>query len=222
MSSEPFTLIAGSGSDEKAYLVHKDLLCWYSPYFKKALGGPFKEANEVSMSLAETEVEVVGIFVDWLYRQCLPAEEDPRIKAICEALGEPTEDTHSFWTNLLTGIYLFGDRYDVPELRKHAMDRFYHVYGDPGYTYLPEYDVVLKAFNSLPRTSGLCQFLIDIYARRWHKDCDEDEVRARAELPRDFLAGLMEEMADIIKALTDDGEDMAVMPVMPKRCKYET
>jgi len=201
-----FTLTAIGDLDVMSYYVHKDLLCWYSLYFKKALRGSFKEADDKVMHL--DDADVAGIFVNWLYTQSLPEEDDARI-----------QDCNRGWTSLLTETYIFGDRYDVPELRKHAMDSLHYAFGDPGDSLLPTYPVIIKAFSNLPPTAPMCQFFIDIYARRWHKDEDnEEEITARADLPKDFLAGLMIKMADVVKELARSG----TKPQMPDRSEYQT
>ncbi|KAF2098500.1 hypothetical protein NA57DRAFT_75742 [Rhizodiscina lignyota] len=62
------------GSEKKAFVVHKDLICHYSKYFKAAFGGNFKEAEEKKSNLPDVETETFEIFVAWLYKQKLDIE----------------------------------------------------------------------------------------------------------------------------------------------------
>lgn len=200
--------MAGPSPHRKCYHVHKDLLCWYSPYFKRALRGSFSEATAFNMLLMDTEVAVLGIVVNWLYTQSLPKHDDPRIQACIEE-----------WVELITRVYIFSDRYDIPDLREHAMDDLYNHFTDPEDYGMPRYSVINTTFNNLPHSAALCRFWIDIYARYWkqHKD-DEREVAARAELPKDFLAGLMIEFAEVVEQVVQSGE----RPAMPARSEYRT
>ncbi|KAF1960097.1 hypothetical protein CC80DRAFT_582457 [Byssothecium circinans] len=60
------------GAEKTEYVVHKAFLVYYSDYFKKALEGPWKEAEDNAITLEDVEVEVFNVFVNWLYTQQLP------------------------------------------------------------------------------------------------------------------------------------------------------
>ncbi|EON62683.1 hypothetical protein W97_01907 [Coniosporium apollinis CBS 100218] len=207
LGREIFPLMAGPSPHRKCYHVHKDLLCWYSPYFKKTLRGSFREAKALKLILRDTEVAVLGVVVDWLYTQSLPEHDDPRIQACIGRWNEP-----------ITGVYIFSDRYDIPDLREHAMDDFYTYFTNDDGEDMPRYSVINTAFNNLPRSASLCRFCIDVYARYWSQDQDDEgEVTARADLPKDFLAGLMIESAEVMKHLVKTGSK----PALPERCHYQ-
>jgi hypothetical protein len=45
---------------------------YYSEHFRKALSGPWKEAEELAIYLNDVEPAVFSMFVEWLYTQRLP------------------------------------------------------------------------------------------------------------------------------------------------------
>ena len=56
-------------ASEDKYIVHKDLICFYSPFFDKAFNGRFLEGETQEMKLPEVSSAIFGIFVHWLYYQ---------------------------------------------------------------------------------------------------------------------------------------------------------
>lgn len=59
------TLIVGK--KKKAYTLHKDLLCFYSDYFRAAFNGSFKEAAERKLELPNVEEHIFEGAQLWLY-----------------------------------------------------------------------------------------------------------------------------------------------------------
>lgn len=49
--------------------VYKDLLCAVSPYFQKALKGPFIEAQTQSITLHDVDKRVFRVFLQWVHIQ---------------------------------------------------------------------------------------------------------------------------------------------------------
>lgn len=56
------------GENRTKFTVHKGLLTGNSDYFKKALDGPFKEAQENAIHLVEERAGSIEILIGWLYR----------------------------------------------------------------------------------------------------------------------------------------------------------
>lgn len=55
------------------FKVHLNLLVAKVPYFEKMFRGGFREAEERKAHLPEDDPDVFGLFVEWLYRERLPA-----------------------------------------------------------------------------------------------------------------------------------------------------
>lgn len=53
-------------SGEK-FVVHKDLICYASPFFDRAFNGAFLEGKTQQMKLPDVETSLFGVFVNWLY-----------------------------------------------------------------------------------------------------------------------------------------------------------
>jgi len=204
------------GSDEKRYAVHRALLCYYSPYFTAALNGSFKEADEDALKLENTEDEVFDYFLHWLYTQTLPEPDCSNNEGTPPASsGGPNED-HDHW---MTGLFIFAEFYNVPQLRKEVIDQFYFEYACSGISALPDYQTIILAFSSLPDTSPFCRFLVRIYAVRWDVSYDEDDDEAvdnRGQLPKEFLGDLMVEVGKVRK----DQKKFGKAPAMPDVCEY--
>ncbi|THX78067.1 hypothetical protein D6D04_05981 [Aureobasidium pullulans] len=56
--------------EQNPFPVHKDLLCFYSPYHDRLLNGPFKEAGSTRIKLPVTSL-VLKLFSTWLYTDSL-------------------------------------------------------------------------------------------------------------------------------------------------------
>ncbi|KAG9243673.1 hypothetical protein BJ878DRAFT_509713 [Calycina marina] len=56
---------------EQKHIVHKELICFYSPFFDKAFNGAFIEGSTQEIKLEEVELELFGIFVNFIYTQSL-------------------------------------------------------------------------------------------------------------------------------------------------------
>ncbi|KAI9053316.1 hypothetical protein LZ554_002279 [Drepanopeziza brunnea f. sp. 'monogermtubi'] len=64
------------GKKRKHFPVHKRLICEKSEYFNAAFTGSFRESNG-EMYLEEGDVEVIRLFVDWLYSSRVAQQDTP-------------------------------------------------------------------------------------------------------------------------------------------------
>ncbi|EON62684.1 hypothetical protein W97_01908 [Coniosporium apollinis CBS 100218] len=129
--------------------------------------------------------------------------------------GGPDE-SHDY---CMTGLFIFAEFYNVPQLRKEVVDQFYFEYACSGVSILPDYQTIIQAFSSLPDTSPFCRFLVRIYAVRWDVSYDEDDDEAvdnRGQLPKEFLGDLMVEVGKVRK----DQRKFGKAPAMPEVCEY--
>jgi hypothetical protein len=148
------------GPKKARFTVHEELLTYHSPYFRAALTGGFKEAEDKAVTLSEERVPIVEFFVHWLYYQCLPNADDPI--DLYDAWNDGEADGELMTSNLIE-LYVFGDKFDVPGLKSQAMtDLFKHIEDVEG-TELPSADAIRFAFGNLPEHAPLLQFLADTY-----------------------------------------------------------
>ncbi|KAH0162775.1 hypothetical protein KCU67_g5805, partial [Aureobasidium melanogenum] len=92
------------GSTKEAFSIHKDLLVFYSDYFRAAFNGSFTEAAEGRIELLDVNQEVFQNFHAWLYTRKLPED---------------------LWWNHLVHLWVFGDRFQVPLLQNCVMDEIF-------------------------------------------------------------------------------------------------
>jgi hypothetical protein len=111
-------------------------------------------------------------FVHWLYYQHLPnsdKHDDPELvkQFNCKSgVGVPSK-SH------VVRLYVFGDKYDVAELRKAAIDCLFkeHMLED---SKLPSLNVIDHAFANLPEESPMCRLLVDMYFHYENLEIDRD------------------------------------------------
>lgn len=94
------------------FTIHKDYICFYSPFFASAFNGPYKEGQTRTMTLYEIEPEAFGMFVSWLYQRKLPTHTGE---------FEHVDLVH------LANLWILGDRFLIPSLQKNAMYRMHTI-----------------------------------------------------------------------------------------------
>lgn len=95
-------------------MVHQALLCHESPYFRRALDGPFKESQERLFTFEEDDPNIFALFVNWLYGQELA---DEKREEVCQ----------------LPYLWTLADRILVPKLQRDVINVLhrYSVSGSP-------------------------------------------------------------------------------------------
>ena len=107
--------------------VHRAYLTAMSPSFKAALEGPFKEATSGEYRIdANFESDTVKSFIEWTYTAALTTW-----RCQIEDSADPGNPTYRAWQEPLQGmlhldelikLYIFADRYDIPQLRRESLD----------------------------------------------------------------------------------------------------
>ncbi|KAF2491101.1 hypothetical protein BU16DRAFT_143574 [Lophium mytilinum] len=198
------------GTEKKPYTAHMDLLTHYSDYFHAMFKGSFKEAEERNTSMEDVEETLFGNFLDWLYHQTLPCPlSDYSLHPRPTRPTNPGTDLRtSAKLDIVTRLYALGDQYEIPNLRRDAIDHVFDYYEREGV--VPYYRSVILTYDLLPEDSPLCQLLIDRYIRKGYlasvHDYNENKElntdgKLRADLPHAFLLGMMvkglDTMADL-------------------------
>ncbi|KAF9693742.1 hypothetical protein EKO04_008147 [Ascochyta lentis] len=174
------------GSERVKYYVHKALLEEHSEYFKRALNGPWKEAEEKVVCLDDVECRTFEVFVDWLYTRKLPAKRT----------GWVGEEYDSEWYITLQIPMMkacaFANRMLSPDFL-HAMEhRLIDHFIASGN--VPFYEAIIFAFENLPPTSLILKALVDAHCRSFDEaeDTEENgELELRSQLPNTFLVDVM-------------------------------
>lgn len=167
---------------KKAYYIYEDLLTHCSGYFRAAFTGSFKEAKEKQLHLEDVTGKTFDVFVDWLYQRNLPGQ-----KKSSYAKDKDGEEHGSFLnSHEITKIYIFADRYDIPDLQRDTIDTMFAYYKHM--KKIPTVETIKMAFESLPDTSLLRKLLIHQYCESNSDVTPEDELLYTHEIFHDVLA----------------------------------
>jgi len=189
------TLIVGP--EKKVFKMHRGLLCSVSPYFKTALEGDFKEAQEQKIELTEDDCEAMEYFQFWLYTQSILDKE------------ETVSDIE--W-RILMELYVFGETRLITTLQNQVLDLIIRKVAKG--KNLPEHKIMYDIFEKTCPGSSLRNYIVEASARIgnlavWKWDFVDGEEIAQ----RDFLKELVVEM---YKERTNKGERDFWM----NRCSY--
>lgn len=131
-------------------MVHKNLVCRDSSFFKAACKGAFREAQSNEVKLPDDEPETFDNFVQWLYTRDFekPATE----------VGGP--DWECFFDT-----YVLADKLGAPKFSNYVMNVMVHeaeTRWDQELS-LPDAAAVCVAYENTPGSSPLRRFLVDLY-----------------------------------------------------------
>ncbi|KAF9693806.1 hypothetical protein EKO04_008191 [Ascochyta lentis] len=146
------------GSHKKPFVIHQDLLTYHSHFFKAALTGNFREAENKTVTLQEDDPLIFEFFAHWLYHKEFPAEHNTSVELLND--WEHNDDHGGAKTGNLIHLYIFSDQYGVPDLKFLALTELFQHMEDTE-TGLPNRSQIVHAFNSLPDGAGLLRYLID-------------------------------------------------------------
>jgi hypothetical protein len=143
------------GEEKKEFAVHEVLLTHYSDFFRAALNGKFKEAEEKRITLHDEVPAVFESFVHWLYHSSLPNQ-------ICDEQGKPIEE----WTansrpriDLYVHLFILSDKFSIKELDKIALDMAFNAFRDDAGRSLLRSSTIHKAFDCLKPESKMCHLI---------------------------------------------------------------
>ena len=157
--------------------VHKELLCFYSPYYAAAMKGQFAESRQDSFTL-ELNHRQTQLFVEWLYTGRFEVEF---------WRGKHNDDLHT--------LYVFADQTDIIALRRSIMTCLATAGRVP-----PAGCNMASLVSQLPDSSGLRLFLLEEAQTEWGmpeklnvltEQYWRDRGYIREEFPEDFYARLI-------------------------------
>ena len=98
--------ITHAGQKEpRKFIVHRDFICHYSPYFDAAFNGDFIEAHTQTLDLDEFWPRVFELFINWIYTQTL-----------CDNRGKTLDIC---W---MVPLWLAAENLLVPELQNQTLE----------------------------------------------------------------------------------------------------
>ncbi|KAH6875204.1 hypothetical protein BKA58DRAFT_409709 [Alternaria rosae] len=181
------------GPKKKRYIVHKDVICYHSEYFRAAFNGRWKEFEE-GVTLEDVEVKVFNLFVHWLYAKKLPTGSKSLLEiAVPDATCGNSLPERKSASKLLLMASVFGDRFLAPVFHRLAhntfVNRFVVESGDHSSL---AYEVVIWIYDNLPKGSPLIDLAVELQCVIWEiEDDDEEEKLLWPQLPQEFLLAVM-------------------------------
>lgn len=190
---DPVTIVIGSA--KKSFVVHKELLVFYSDYFRAAFNGSFVEATEKKITLLDVKQQVFDHFHAWLYTRKLASEDD-----------KPLE-----WHHLIN-LWAFGDRFQVPMLQNCVMDELLtKERREAGYPL----SLTMSAYKKTAKGSPLRKAMIGLWAYETELDNDKGGLTT-FEHDRFFT---LEILADLVVELDSARRNKVPHGKAPKRDK---
>ncbi|KAF2217938.1 hypothetical protein CERZMDRAFT_80577 [Cercospora zeae-maydis SCOH1-5] len=89
------------GPAQKCFHVHESLIRKYSPYFKTALDGTWREGKRGVVEMVEDDEQAFNIYMNWLYRK--------KIHLDMPDITNRTEELDAAWIRLFS-TYALGDK----------------------------------------------------------------------------------------------------------------
>ena len=99
------------GPERQKFGFHRGILCQYSSFFRAALLGNFREAEEGLVVLPDDDPSTFKIFNTWLYSRRIRGQLQNGKEVPCEAIE-------------LVKLFIFGDMRGIPALRNDVIDAF--------------------------------------------------------------------------------------------------
>jgi hypothetical protein len=185
------------GPEHTPYYLHRDFLMHHSGYFKKALAGPWKEAEERVVTLSDVDVEPFDVLVHFLYTSSIPKDTAEWVK-ISKAKRWKIEVIE-------LKVLVLADRFLMPELLQAVNNdlvasRMKHA---------PYYELVIYAWENLPQGSPILRLLVDTHVANWEPktdEGDEEELQLRPDLPHEFLVKVMIRYAEVADGVRKTSE----------------
>lgn len=98
-----------SAENPMKYIIHKEFFCYYSPFFKAAFNGNFKEGQTQEMRIS-ADVVAFGVVVNWLYSQKIMISGD-----------------NELILSTLARAWILADRFLIPKLQNQIMHGIHEI-----------------------------------------------------------------------------------------------
>ncbi|KAI4932816.1 hypothetical protein J4E85_003216 [Alternaria conjuncta] len=197
-AQDPIFAIVEVGDTKTKYHIHRSLLIEHSDYFKKALNGPWKEAQEGVVKLEDVECSTFSVFIDWVYTQRLPKKN----AAWCDK-NEAIETGKAQLAQVKALV--FGDRILSPMFYKAVRDSLIeHIISNGAF-----YRAVIHGFAHLAKDHAILDLFVEVQCRRFHDSYDtveNGELELQASLPPDFLMRMVVRYSKIAEPVLPEGE----------------
>ena len=169
-------------------MIHKNLLCHHSSYFKAALEGGFEESETEVIDLRDEDPDVFWGFKEWLYSGAVTLKH--------------YKVHHGTWSALLD-LYVFAEKRIIPRFQNALIDAMINVC-EENRTF-PDTEIHLAWMNTAT-SSPLRTFLVDLYARGVPiAACFDQSTEKRECFDIDFVTRVAIALDDIVQEPEEHG-----------------
>ena len=239
ISQDVITLLVGESKDP--VILSRDMLCVVSKYFDRALKGNFIEAGRITYTIPDFQVRTVKRFQAWLYRGALSEDDDPKsgcgyhhgpckgvpvadknipFQALTQEQDEEMENLISHHeATPLSYLYVFADRYDIPLLRMHTIDKLWRQALNG---ILPWYASVIYAWRNLTSSSPLIRLMLDVMVLNWDAAADHQcptEALMRQKVPAELFYHLARKLQEF-QMMNHDEKAKCAKGYLKHLCTY--
>ncbi|KAJ8111033.1 hypothetical protein OPT61_g6274 [Boeremia exigua] len=206
-------VIVEIGTNKIRYSVHKALLIHHSEYFRTALRGPWKEADEGVARLVEIETPEFNLFVHWLYTQQVPDH-----KKDCAMWDHIVNGKHSnrmflsrsqyqLPTLTLLRAYVLGDRLLAEEFRRLTNNHLVEGDSTVGFNPMESLPSIEWAFENIRSDRSILQYLANEFCNNWFPEGDDtDDIDALSKLPTKFVLRLLRRLGYLRQSSIEEGK----------------
>jgi len=160
--------------ESQPFRVHKNYICYYSPYFETAFNGAFVEGETQVLDLYDTDPTIFGIFVNWLYAQTIINEKGQ---------SPSCDDCVKLW--------ILGDRILAPKLQNHALAALNQRRVDQGGNKCFTPKTFLHVWNNTTEDSMLRTYLVSMCV-----EGNYGSIRYPEHYPHGMLVGIINAMRE--------------------------
>lgn len=186
----------------KKFFIHKELLCYYSPYYRTLLSGRWEDGKRRRSFVVETTQPALALFVKWLYTNDLT-----------DAMGMKRWDD-------LAEVYTFASPSLVIALQRDIIDTFLDDHLEGKVLCGFDYATIANVYRRLPTDSPLINFIVSSHIHHWTPETESPEVKERRQVhaPVDFLLSVMEGQAELIQDQNAAPKHAKNTKLISKRC----
>ena len=172
------------GTEKVPFIVHEKQLCEKSAFFRAAFGPHFKEGSSRVIVLEEDDADTIDHFIQFLYSN---RKDD-------EDLG--LLDNHERHECMMAAmrLFVFGDKYDVPEIRDYSITWILENYGTQ-FMILPSTEIIEFVYANTSQGSMVRKFVADWWA------FEVEKVRSGGQVMQDWLVTVPEFAVDLAMSL---------------------
>ncbi|KAK3715689.1 hypothetical protein LTR37_006914 [Vermiconidia calcicola] len=170
------------GPDEKRYVVHKNLVCDNSSFFRAACNGDWKETKEKVVRLPEVDPDIFANYLGWIYTGELDVRDASSVASAPKYHDNMPVKEQTVLEIRTVDTYAFGDMVQDVRFCNTVVDELKRLVEDT--KSIPAMSSVEHLYERVHRKSGFMRLWVDYYAFD-HKP--DQFAREEAGLPASFV-----------------------------------